>query len=179
MSRVGNRVLNIPAGVEVNLNGTTLNVKGSLGQLEKTFSPLIAIKIENNQITTLRANEEKHTKQLHGTTNALIQGMLEGVSKGFKKELAIKGVGYKAALNGQTLELTVGYSHIVSLSVPEGVKVEVPKPLEIIISGIDKEKVGQFAAVVHDVRHPNSYSGKGISYKGEYIRIKEGKTASK
>ncbi|UUD34862.1 50S ribosomal protein L6 [Mycoplasmopsis caviae] len=179
MSRVGNRVLNIPAGVEVTLNGTTLSVKGQLGQLEKSFDPLIAIKIENSQVTTIRANEEKHTKQLHGTTNALIDGMLEGVSKGFKKELTIKGVGYKAALKGNVLELAVGYSHLVNLEIPEGIKVDVPKPLEIIISGISKEKVGQFAAVVHDVRRPNSYSGKGISYKGEYIRIKEGKTASK
>ncbi|EGV00382.1 50S ribosomal protein L6 [Mycoplasmopsis columbina] len=179
MSRVGNRVLTIPANTSVNLEQTTLTVKGPLGELSQTFSNLIAIKIENNQITTLRANEEKHTKQLHGTTNALIANMLEGVSKGFKKELVIKGVGYKATLKGSVLEIAAGYSHLVNLDIPADVKVEVAKPTEVSVSGINKESVGQFASLVRKVRKPNPYSGKGIAYKDEVIRRKEGKTAAK
>ncbi|WP_027120438.1 50S ribosomal protein L6 [Mycoplasmopsis lipofaciens] len=179
MSRVGNRVLAIPSGVEVSLDNTTLTVKGKLGELKQTFSSLIAIKIEDNSISTIRANEEKHTKQLHGTTNALINSMLIGVSTGFKKELIIKGVGYKAVLKGNVLEVAAGYSHLVNLDIPSDVKVETPKPTEVIVSGISKEKVGQFAALVRMVRKPNPYSGKGIAYKDEVIRRKEGKTAAK
>lgn len=179
MSRVGNRVLNIPENVSINLDGTKFTVKGPLGELTRNFSNLIAIKIENNQISTLRANELKPTKQLHGTTNALISNMLEGVSKGFKKELTIKGVGYKAVLKGDKLEIAAGYSHLVYLDIPADVKVEVPKATEVIISGINKESVGQFAALVRKVRKPNPYSGKGIAYKDEVIRRKEGKTAAK
>ncbi|KKB27060.1 LSU ribosomal protein L6p (L9e) [Mycoplasmopsis meleagridis] len=181
MSRVGNRILNIPANVSVDLTKetNTLTVKGNLGQLVQTFSKLITIKIENNQIFTIRANEEKHTKQLHGTTNALISNMLIGTSKGFKKELVIKGVGYKATLKGNILEIAAGYSHLVNLDIPSDVKVEVPKPTEITISGINKEAVGQFAAIVRKVRKPNPYSGKGIAYQDEIIRRKEGKTAAK
>lgn len=179
MSRVGNRVLNVPSNVQVTINGSHVVVSGPLGSLEQTFSPLIAIKLEDNHLSTIRANEEKTTKQLHGTTNALIANMINGVSKGYKKELVISGVGYKATLKGDTLEIAAGYSHLVNLKVPAGVKVEVPKPTEIIVSGINKESVGQFAVLVHDVRKPSPYSGKGIAYKGEIIRRKEGKTASK
>ncbi|WP_029512820.1 50S ribosomal protein L6 [Mycoplasmopsis iners] len=179
MSRVGNRVLTIPAGVSVNLDNTTLTVKGPLGELSRTFSNLIAIKIEDNQITTVRANEEKHTKQLHGTTNALIANMLLGVSKGFKKEIVIKGVGYKATIKGNILEIAAGYSHLVNLNIPSELKVDAAKPTELVISGINKEIVGQFAAEVRKVRKPNPYSGKGIAYKDEVIRRKEGKTAAK
>ncbi|WP_406618055.1 50S ribosomal protein L6 [Mycoplasmopsis lipophila] len=179
MSRVGNRIIKIPTGVEVTLNGTTLTTKGKLGTLTKEFSNLIAIVIENNTIATVRANEEKHTKQLHGTTNSLISNMIKGVSEGFKKELEIKGVGYKATLKGTVLELAVGYSHLVNLDIPQGLTVVCPKPTEITISGIEKELVGHFASIIHDVRRPSPYSGKGIAYKGEKIRRKEGKTASK
>ncbi|EFF41584.1 50S ribosomal protein L6 [Mycoplasmopsis alligatoris] len=179
MSRVGNRVLNIPAGVTVELAGTKVTVKGKLGTLERVFSPKITINIENNQVTTVRSNEEKHTKQLHGTTNAHISNMMTGVSVGFKKDLEIKGVGYKAVIKGTTLEVSAGYSHTVSVNIPSDVKVEVPKATEVLVSGIDKASVGQFAAVVRAIRTPNPYSGKGIAYKGEVIRRKEGKTASK
>ncbi|OAB49148.1 50S ribosomal protein L6 [Mycoplasmopsis gallinarum] len=179
MSRVGNRVLTIPANVEVKVDGTNFSVKGPLGELNRDFSNLIAIKVENGQITTLRANEEKATKQLHGTTNALISNMLIGVSKGYKKELVIKGVGYKATLKGQELEVLAGYSHPVILTIPQELKVTVEKPTEISISGISKELVGEFAAVVRKIRKPNPYSGKGIAYKDEVIRRKEGKTAAK
>lgn len=180
MSRVGKRIITIPTGVEVSLQeGTNFTVKGKLGSLTKNFSNLIAIVIENNKISTVRANEEKHTKQLHGTTNSLISNMIKGVSEGFKKELEIKGVGYKATLKGNILELAVGYSHLVNLEIPQGLTVVCPKPTEITITGIEKELVGHFASIIRDVRRPSPYSGKGIAYKGEKIRRKEGKTASK
>ncbi|MEA4190952.1 MULTISPECIES: 50S ribosomal protein L6 [unclassified Mycoplasma] len=179
MSRVGNRVLVIPAGTEVSVNGNTVTVSGKHGKLERTFSPLIKVQVENNQVTTVRANENKQTKQLHGTTNALIANMIKGVSEGFQIDLEIKGVGYKAELRGNELIVNAGYSHPVSKQVPSELKVTVAKPTEISVFGISKEQVGQFASVVRAIRKPNVYSGKGISYKGEKIRRKEGKTASK
>ena len=179
MSRVGKRVLTIIDGTEVKVNGTTIEVKGKLGTETFKFSPLIAISVKDGEVTTTRANEEKHTKQLHGTTNSIIQGMIEGVEKGFKKEIEIKGVGYKAALKGDKIEVNAGYSHPVTLDVIEGVKIEVPKPVEIIITGTNKQKVGQMAALIRDIRRPSPYSGKGIMYKGEHIRRKEGKAAAK
>ncbi|MBZ4212592.1 50S ribosomal protein L6 [Mycoplasma sp. U97] len=179
MSRVGNRILTIPQGTTLSQSGTTVLIEGPLGKLERTFSPLIAIKVEGDKVTTLRANEEKATKQLHGTTNALILNMLIGVSKGYKKELVIKGVGFKFTIKGNILEVSAGYSHVVNLDIPSTVKVESPKPVELIVSGINKEEVSQFAAVVRSVRRPIPYSGKGIAYKDEVIRRKEGKTASK
>ena len=179
MSRVGKRVITLPEGTTAKIEKTTFSVTGKLGTLTKEFSPLIAINIESNQITTHRANEEKHTKQLHGTTNSLIQGMVTGVSEGFTKEIEIKGVGYKAALKGNQIEINAGYSHPVVLDVIEGVKVEVIKPTEIKISGTDKQAVGQMAAQIYDVRRPSPYSGKGIMYKGQHIRRKEGKSAAK
>lgn len=179
MSRVGNRVLTIPAGTTVTVDGSKVTVKGKLGTLERVFSPKISINVEGSNLTTTRANEEKHTKQLHGTTNAHIANMILGVSEGFKKDLEIKGVGYKAVLKGNQLQISAGYSHDHFVNIPSDVKVEVPKATEVLISGIDKQSVGQFAAIVRAIRKPNPYSGKGISYKGEYIRRKEGKTASK
>ena len=179
MSRIGNRIIQVPEKVTLTLNQNLLEVKGEKGVLQKEFSPLIAIEIKDGQVTTLRANEEKHTKSLHGTTNSLIQSMIKGVSEGFKKELVIKGVGYKASLKGEEIEINAGYSHPHLIKVLPGVKVEVTKPTEITVSGIDKEIVGQMAALIKNVRKPSPYSGKGISYKGEQIRRKEGKTASK
>ena len=180
MSRIGNKAITIPAGVEVSIaSGNEVTVKGPKGTLVKTFSPLMEISVDANVLTVKRPNEEKHTKQLHGTTNSLISNMIKGVSEGFKKELEIKGVGYKATLKGTILELAVGYSHLVNLDIPQGLTVVCPKPTEITISGIEKELVGHFASIIHDVRRPSPYSGKGIAYKGEKIRRKEGKTASK
>ncbi|TNK98449.1 50S ribosomal protein L6, partial [Mycoplasmopsis pullorum] len=163
----------------ITVDGTKVTVKGKLGTLERVFSPKITVKVEDNQVTTVRANEEKHTKQLHGTTNAHISNMLKGVSEGFKKDLEIKGVGYKAVLKGSQLVISAGYSHEVTLNIPSDVQVVVSKPTEVSVSGIDKQSVGQFASQVRAIRKPNPYSGKGIAYKGEYIRRKEGKTASK
>lgn len=179
MSRIGKRILAIPADVEVTLNDNHIIVKGKLGQLEYTFSPLIQVIVENNEIKTLRTNELKTTKQLHGTTNANIKNMLIGVSEGYKKEIEIKGVGYKATLKGNEIEIIAGYSHPVSVALPSNLKVEVPKPTNIVISGIDKQAVGEFAANLRDIRRPSPYSGKGIMYKDEVIRRKEGKTAAK
>lgn len=179
MSRVGKRILTIPAGVTVTVNASNVEVKGTHGTLSRTFSPLIAVSVNGTEVSTTRANEEKHTKQLHGTTNSLIAGMIKGCAEGFKKEIEIKGVGFKAALKGTQLEIQAGYSHPVLLDVVKGVKLELPKPTEIIISGADKQAVGQMAAVIRDVRRPSPYTGKGIMYKGEHIRRKEGKAASK
>ncbi|WP_027121274.1 50S ribosomal protein L6 [Mycoplasma leonicaptivi] len=179
MSRVGNRVLIIPAGTSVTVEGSKVTVKGALGTLSREFSPLIKVVVEDNQVTTLRANEEKHTKQLHGTTNSHISNMIVGVSQGYKKELEIKGVGFKAVLEGTTLVVSAGYSHLFRLEVPSDLKVTITKPTELTVSGIDKQNVGHFASVIRDIRRPSVYSGKGISYKGEKIRRKEGKTASK
>ncbi|WGI36573.1 50S ribosomal protein L6 [Mesomycoplasma lagogenitalium] len=179
MSRVGKRVLTIPQGIEVIVNKTEVTVKGKLGTLVKNFSPLILIKIDGSSLTTERVNEEKHTKQLHGTTNSLIAGMIEGVTNGFVKELEIKGVGYKATLKDNQLEILAGFSHPVLVDIPSSLKVEVPKPVSVKVSGIDKQEVGQLASVIRAVRKPSPYSGKGIMYKGEMIRRKEGKKASK
>lgn len=179
MSRIGKRILAIPADVEVTLNDNHIIIKGKLGQLEYTFSPLIQVVVENNEIKTLRTNELKTTKQLHGTTNANIKNMLIGVSEGYKKEIEIKGVGYKATLKGNEIEIIAGYSHPVLVTLPSNLKIEVPKPTNIVISGIDKQAVGEFAANLRDIRRPSPYSGKGIMYKDEVIRRKEGKTAAK
>lgn len=180
MSRVGKRVLRIPEGVKVDLSLTNhLKVSGPLGVLEASFSPLISINIDEQQVTTHRSNEAKTTKQLHGTTNSLICSMLQGVTKYFERVLLIKGVGYRASLNNNVLELLTGYSHPVRLSVPSDLKVEVAKPTEIKVMGCSKQSVGQFSAKIRMVRKPNPHSGKGIAYQDEKVRRKEGKKASK
>lgn len=179
MSRVGNRILTIPAGVEIIFNNNEVTVLGQLGKLSRTFAPQINIEARDGKIYTTRSSELKQVKQLHGTTNSLLQGMLTGVSVGFKKELRIKGVGYRVALKDQQLELLVGYSHPVLVDVPTEIKVELPNATTIIVSGIDKQKVGEFAAQLRAVRKPNAYSGKGVSYADEVLKLKEGKKASK
>ncbi len=179
MSRIGNKAITIPEGVEINVaEGNEVTVKGPKGTLTKTFSPLMEISINEGVITVKRPNEEKHTKQLHGTTRALLATMVEGVSKGFTKSMKVVGIGYRAALKGNTLNLNVGYSHEVNLEVPANVKVEVPDATTIHVSGIDKQDVGQFAALVRAVKKPEPYGGKGIRYVDEVVRRKEGKTAA-
>ncbi|WP_434324746.1 50S ribosomal protein L6 [Mycoplasma capricolum] len=180
MSRIGNRLLQIPNGVEVKIAENNLvTITGSKGTLSKQFSPLIKIEVEENKLITKRLNEQKHTKQLHGTTNSLLQGMLTGVSEGFKKELQITGVGYKAAVNGSKLNLSLGYSHPVEFEIPDGVVIQAVKPTELAIIGIDKQLVGQVAANIRAYRKPEPYKGKGIKYKNETIIRKEGKAAGK
>ena len=179
MSRVGNRILEIPNGVTIDIKETLVEISGSRGTLSRIFSPLISVKVENNQLTTVRANEETHTKQLHGTTNSLISGMIIGVSTGFSKKLLIKGVGYKAMVVGEELEVHAGYSHPHKLAIPSDIKLELPKATEITVSGNDKQSVGEFSAKIRKIRKPNVYSGKGIMYDNEVIRRKEGKASSK
>lgn len=179
MSRIGNKPITIPSGVEVTLNGSTVTTKGPKGTLTKTFQPIIGIEVKDNLIHVTRPNEEKATKQLHGTTRAILATMVEGVSAGYKKTLSIVGIGYRASMQGKDLVLSVGYSHPVTIKPLEGSTITVVNPNEVEVSGCDKQIVGQVAAEIRRVREPEPYLGKGISYKGEHIRRKEGKKAGK
>ena len=180
MSRIGNRVLTIPAGVEVNVDGNNITVKGPKGTLEYTFRNNVEVKVEDGKITVTRKDDSKVSKQLHGTTNSNINNMLIGVSEGFKKELEINGVGYRFQLQGNKVVVSAGYSHTVEMVAPEGVKMEMPEKsqTELIISGYDKQAVSEFAANIREIRKPEPYKGKGIKYKDEHIRRKEGKKAA-
>ena len=178
MSRIGNKTITIPAGVEVTVSaGNEVTVKGPKGTLSRQFSTLISINVDGSTIVCTRANEEKHTKQLHGTTRALIHNMIVGVSEAYSKTLEIEGIGYRAALQGGKLVMNLGYSHQVIVSEEDDIKIDVPSPNKIIISGPDKQKVGQFAAEVREKRPPEPYKGKGIKYADEVIIRKEGKAA--
>ena len=179
MSRIGNKVIVLPEGVSVNVNGSAVEVKGPKGTLNREFSPLMEIKVEGNEVRVSRPNDEKTTKQLHGTTRALLNGMVEGVSKGFQKDLVISGIGYRASKAGNKLVLNVGYSHPVEIKEPADVKIEVKSATELSVSGIDKQKVGQLAAEIRAVKEPEPYGGKGIAYTTEHVRRKEGKKAGK
>ena len=179
MSRIGNRVLKVPAGVNVTVEGNTITVKGPKGELSYTFSKDITVEVKDETIKVTRANETKEVKSLHGTTNALISNMLIGVSEGFQKGLEAVGVGYKFTVAGNKITVSAGYSHPVIMEAPVGLTVTSESNTEITIHGIDKQKVSEFAANVRKIREPEPYKGKGIRYKGEYIRRKEGKKASK
>ena len=177
MSRVGNKVINIPAGVTANVENNTIVVKGPKGELSYTFNAEIKVQVVGAEIKVTRPSEEKKHRTLHGTTRANIQNMVVGVSEGYEKVLEIEGTGYRAQLQGKKLVVNAGYSHPVEMEIPEGLTVTVPNPTEIHVAGCDKELVGQFAAEVRIIRKPEPYKGKGIHYRGEYIRRKEGKTA--
>lgn len=179
MSRIGNKVLDIPSGVTITTDNNLVCVKGPKGELSFQFNKEMIIKMENGQLTVDRPNETKKFKQLHGTTRALIGNMCTGVVEGYKKELEIVGVGYRAALAGDKLTLSMGFSHPVEMNIPAGLTVEVPANTQIAVSGIDKQLVGEFAANIRAVKPPEPYKGKGIRYKGEFVRRKEGKTAGK
>ena len=176
MSRIGNKPITVPEGVEVKLDGQKITVKGPKGTLEREIHNNITVKLDNGVITVTRPNDEKENRSLHGLTRTLINNMIEGVSKEFTRALEINGVGYRAAKQGKTLVLTLGYSHPVKMDEPEGITYEVPNPNSIIVRGIDKELVGQCAAVIRTKRPPEVYRGKGIKYVEEHIRRKEGKT---
>lgn len=178
MSRIGKRELVIPEGVTVNVNDNNLKVSGKLGEMELNIKPGIKVETNDGKVLVKKSNDSKEQKQLHGTTNANIANMLTGVSTGFKKELEINGVGYKFAVQGNTLTINAGYSHPVKLDAPAGIKLECPSQTELTISGFNKQVVGQFAAQVREVREPEPYKGKGIKYKDETIRRKEGKKAA-
>ena len=176
MSRIGNKVIVLPAGVELTNNDNVVTVKGPKGELTREFSKDIEIRVEGTEVTLHRPNDSKEMKTIHGTTRALLNNMVIGVSEGFKKELEMRGVGYRAQLQGSKPVLAVGKSHPDEVEAPEGITFELPNPTTIVISGISKEKVGQTAAYVRSLRSPEPYKGKGIRYVGEYVRLKEGKT---
>ena len=176
MSRIGNKVITIPAGVEVNINDNFATVKGPKGELKQQFDKDMTFNIEGNEITVVRPSDSKRHRTVHGTTRAILANMIEGVSAGFKKELELIGVGYRAQMQGKKLVLSVGYSHPVEFEEIEGIKLGVEGNPKVSIEGINKEVVGQYAAKVRAVRPPEPYKGKGIRYVGEYVRRKEGKT---
>ena len=178
MSRIGKRILVIPEGVTVTVNNSDITVSGKLGTLELEIKPGINVVVDNGNVTVTRENDTKELKSLHGTTNANIKNMMEGVSTGFKKDLEINGVGYKFQVSGNTLTISAGYSHPVKMEAPKGITLESPSQTELTVKGYDKQVVGEFAANVRKVRGPEPYKGKGIKYKDEFIRRKEGKKAA-
>ena len=179
MSRIGNKVIVLPAGVEITNNDNVVTVKGPKGELTREFSKDIEIRVEGTEVTLHRPNDSKEMKTIHGTTRALLNNMVVGVSEGFKKELEMRGVGYRAQKQGEKLVLNAGYSHPVEMDAPAGVTIEVPNNTTVVVKGIDKQVVGEFAANIRAVRAPEPYKGKGIRYKGEHVRRKEGKKAKK
>ena len=176
MSRIGRKPIEIPQGVEVKLNGNHVVVKGPKGTLEMDCNPKMTVAMEDNAVVVTRPNDEKENKSLHGLTRTLIANMVEGVSKGYSKELEVNGVGYRAAKQGKDLVMNLGYSHQVVVPEIDGITIDVPAPNKVVISGPDKQKVGQFAAEVREKRPPEPYKGKGIKYVDEVIIRKEGKT---
>ena len=179
MSRVGRMPIDIPAGVSVSLHGPVITVKGPKGELTRTLHQDIKVSVVDNVITVERPSDEKNHRALHGLTRALVANMVIGVTEGFKKELEIVGVGYRAQMKGNKLALTLGFSHPLELEAPEGIKIECPSATSIVISGANKEHVGEFAAKVRGYRLPEPYKGKGIKYVGEHIRRKAGKAGTK
>ena len=177
MSRIGNKPIELPAGVDVTIEGSTVTVKGPKGTLATTVHKNMSVAKDGAVITVTRPDDDKVNRSLHGLTRTLIANMIEGVNVGYKKELEVNGVGYRAQKQGSELVLNVGYSHQVNIPEIDGITIDVPSPNKIIISGPDKQKVGQFAAEVREVRPPEPYKGKGIKYADEVIRRKEGKAA--
>ena len=179
MSRIGNRTIIIPDGVTVTNEGNLVKVSGPKGNLEMTLASIISMEINGNEITLKKLAETKKANELHGTMNANLTNLIKGVKEGFSKGLEIIGVGYKFAVRGDTLVINAGYSHQVDMKIPTGIKVEAVSNTEITISGCDKVLVGEFSANVRKVRGPEPYKGKGIRYKDEHVRRKEGKKAAK
>lgn len=178
MSRIGRKPIPILRGIKVEKKNGTIQVTGSRGTLTATVHPTISVEIKDNQIVLSRTSDEKPAKALHGLWRALVNNMVMGVSEGFQKRLEIVGVGYKAELRGKKLQLALGYSHPIVFSPPDGIKIEVPQPTNITISGADKQLVGQVAAKIRSFRPPEPYKGKGVKYEGEFIRRKAGKAAA-
>ncbi|OIJ21632.1 50S ribosomal protein L6 [Anaerobacillus alkalidiazotrophicus] len=176
MSRIGNKPVEIPAGVTVTLNNNTITIKGPKGELNREVHPDMVVKVEENTLTVERPSDNKLHRSLHGTTRSIISNMVEGVTKGYERALELIGVGYRASKQGQKLVLNVGYSHPVEITPEAGLEVEVPSNTKVIVKGIDKERVGALASNIRAVRLPEPYKGKGIRYEGEFVRRKEGKT---
>jgi len=177
MSRIGRKPILVPAGVEVKVEGSVVTVKGPKGTFTNTFNADMAIAVEGNEVIVTRPSDNKEHRSLHGLTRTLIANMVQGVTEGFKKELQVNGVGYRVQKQGTNLVMNLGFSHQVIMPEIDGITIEVPGPNSIIISGPDKQKVGQFAAEVREKRPPEPYKGKGIKYIDEHIRRKEGKAA--
>ena len=177
MSRIGKKPVIIPAGVEVKLNGTELTVKGPKGSLSQNFSEKITVTIEEKEIKVTRPSDDREYRALHGLTRALIQNMVTGVTEGYSKTLDVNGVGFRVQKQGTNLVMNLGFSHQVIVAEVPGIKIEVPSANQIIVSGADKQQVGQFAAQIREKRPPEPYKGKGIKYSDEHIRRKEGKAA--
>ena len=178
MSRIGERKLTIPEGVTITVDGNSVVVKGNKGELTLNYSSLVEVVVENDIVLTKQKKVSKEANMMQGTTNSLIKSMLEGVSKGFEKGLEAVGVGYRFNVQGNKVIISAGYSHPVEIEVPEGLSAELVSNTEITIKGIDKQKVSEFAANIRKVREPEPYKGKGIRYKGEIVRRKEGKKAA-
>ena len=176
MSRIGNKPITVPEGVEVKIDGQNVTVKGPKGTMSKDFHKNMKITLDGNVLKVERPNDEPSNRSLHGLTRTLINNMIEGTTKGFERKLEVNGVGYRAQKQGTKLVMNLGYSHPVEIEAPEGITFDVPNPNEIIVKGIDKELVGQTAAVIRTKRPPEVYRGKGIKYAEEVIRRKEGKT---
>lgn len=175
MSRIGRMPIAVPAGVDVKIDGSTVTVKGPKGTLTRTVNSNMNVALDNGVITVSRPDDSKENRSLHGLTRTLVANMVHGVSEGFSKELEINGIGYRAAKQGKDLVMNIGYSHQVTVSEVDGITIDVPAPNKIVISGPDKQKVGQFASEVRGKRPPEPYKGKGIKYVDEVIRRKEGK----
>ena len=177
MSRIGRAPITIPSGVEVTVEGYLVTVKGPKGTLAQQMHPDMTVRVDEGNVVVTRPSDERQHRALHGLTRSLVANMVEGVTNGYAKTLEIQGVGYRAALKGSNLEIAVGYSHPVVVEPPKGVAFEVPQPTRIVVSGTDKQVVGQVAANIRAIRKPDPYKGKGIRYAGEYVRKKAGKAA--
>lgn len=175
MSRIGKKPVTVPAGVTANVNGQTVSVKGPKGELKTILNDQVTVAMGAEGIKVDPINQTKLARSSWGMSRTLVRNMMQGVTTGYSKNLEITGVGYRAAVNGKVLQLNLGYSHDVNYEVPAGIEVKTPKPTEITVSGIDKQKVGQVAAEIREWRGPEPYKGKGIKYAGEYIHRKEGK----
>ena len=179
MSRIGRKPVPVPNGVTVTVNGPAITVKGPKGELSRKLHPDMQVKVENGNVTVDRPSDEDRHRALHGLTRSLIANMVEGVTQGYKKQLEITGVGYKAEVKPFGLQLALGYSHPVEYRAPVGIKLSAPQPIVVVIEGADKEKVGQVAAEIRALRKPEPYKGKGVRYQGEQIRRKAGKAGGK
>ncbi|TMB91332.1 MAG: 50S ribosomal protein L6 [Chloroflexi bacterium] len=176
MSRIGRMPISIPAGVQVTLTGSHISVTGERGTLSRTLSPAMTVSSTDGVLTVARPTDSRVHRSLHGLTRTLVANMVEGVSRGYTREMDLVGVGFRAAKQGSDLVLTLGYSHPIRYSPPEGITIEVPVPTQIVISGADKETVGQVAAKIRSFRKPEPYKGKGVLYRGERLRRKAGKS---
>lgn len=179
MSRIGKKPVPVPAGVDISINGQTVAVKGPRGSLERTFTDRVDLTLEDGTVLVARKDDARESRALHGLSRALLANMVIGVAEGFRRELSIVGVGYRAALKGSGIELQLGFSHPVQVTAPEGISFEVPEPTRVIVSGIDKEQVGQVAADIRKLRPPEPYKGKGVRYINEQVRRKAGKAGKR